>query len=77
MSSGRMPLSSNLTVCVTASSRVEITVTLEPSSLVTHSSPPSGVKAMRRGRLATAMFFTTWPLAVSITCTVLATSEVT
>ena len=53
------------------------TLTLEPSSLVTHSSAPSGVNTMRRGRLPTAMFLTISPLAVSTTWTMLATSEVT
>jgi hypothetical protein len=58
-------------------SAVEMMLTLAPSSLVTHSSLPSGVIAMRRGRLPTLMFFVTLALAVSITCTRLATSEVT
>ena len=44
---------------------------------MTHSSLPSGVIAMRRGRLPTLTFLTTLALATSITCTMLATSEVT
>jgi hypothetical protein len=52
-------------------------LTLASSSLVTHSSLPSGVSAMRRGRLPTLTFFSTLALATSITCIMLATSEVT
>ena len=77
MSVARAPLTANLTVAITFMSLVEIMLTLAPNSFVTHSSAPSGVIAIRRGRLPTAMFFTILRVAVSITCTMLATSDVT
>ena len=52
-----------------------IRLTLAPSSLLTHSW--LAVSRKRRGRLPTAMFFTTLRLATSITWTMLATSEAT
>ena len=44
---------------------------------MTHNSLPSALNAKRRGRLPTGMFLMIAWLAVSITCTMFATSEVT
>jgi hypothetical protein len=55
---------------------VEMMLTLAPSSLLTHSSRPSGVRPAGAG-VPTAMVLISWRRALSITCTLLATSEAT
>ena len=77
MSSLRTPLTSNFRLPITLWLLVAMMLTLASSSQVTHSSLPSGVMAMRRGRLPTFTFLTTLALTTSITCTRLAASEAT
>src|SRR5450830_875162 len=74
---GAGPFRSSVRVWTTFCSAVEMMLMLAPSSLLTRSSLPSGLRAMRRGRWPTARVLTSLWLAVSITCTLLATSEVT
>ena len=66
-SSLRKPLGANVTVSFTTLAFASSTVTEAPSSLVTHTSLPSGVSAKRRGRLPTTTLARIALLAVSIT----------
>ena len=77
MSAARAPGTAKRSVCATLWSLVATMLTLASSSLVTQSSAPSGVMAMRRGRLPTLMFLTTLAVAMSMAWTRLATSDVT
>ena len=77
MSVARMPLTVNGIFCFSVWVLVSTTLTVASSSLVTHSSLPSGDMTKRRGRLPTLMFLVTFFVARSITWTTLATSEVT
>ena len=77
MSLARAPLTSNLIFCFSVWVLVSTTLTVASSSLVPHSSLPSGDITKRRGRLPTLMFLVTFFVARSITWTTLATSEVT
>ena len=76
-SSGRNPSGSNSKLSTTSWLATSMMLTEPDSSLVTHSSLPSGVSAKRRGRLPTRMLASTSSVAVFTACTMFATSEVT